>query len=267
MKNRAMFFHQMILLAAFTLPMISVVGAAPAWTNQTGSSSMVVYARVKNPAGDFRENTNSILAAFSGTNVVGVANITFISDPKVYQLQVFGDNNTTDITYKFYDAELDQVLNLASSTTYVADTNIHSLANPGIYQLPKASQAISSFANIPGKTFGDAAFAITPPTATSSLPVAVTVKSGPATVSGNTVTLTGSGTVVLAANQSGNVNYTAAAEVITSFSVVSPPPPPPPPPAPAPAPAPKGKAPAKKAPAKKAPAKKAPAKKAAPRKK
>ena len=217
-----MFIHRMILLAAFLVPLVSVVGGTPSWTNQTGSSSMVVYARVKNPAGDFRENTNNILAAFSGTNTVGVANITFTSDPKVYQLQIFGDNNTTNITFRFYDAELDRVLNLASSTTYVADTNIDSLANPGIYQVPQATQTqtISSFATIPGKTFGDASFVITPPTASSSLPVSVTVKSGPATISGNTVALTGAGTVVLAANQSGNANFTAASEIITSFTVV-----------------------------------------------
>ncbi len=216
-----MLIHRMILMVAFLAPLVSVVGGTPSWTNQTGSSSMVVYARVKNPAGDFRENTNNILAAFSGTNAVGVANITFTSDPKVYQLQIFGDNNTTNITFKFYDAELDLVLNLASSTTYVADTNIDSLANPGIYQLPQATQTqtISSFATIPGKTFGDASFVITPPTASSSLPVSVTVKSGPATISGNTLTLTGTGIVVLAANQSGNANFSAATEVTTSFTV------------------------------------------------
>jgi hypothetical protein len=49
--------------------------------------------------------------------------------------------------------------------------------------------------------------------------VNVTVKAGPATISGNTVALTGAGTVTLSANQSGNVNYSAAAEVTTSFVV------------------------------------------------
>ncbi|MEI6377665.1 MAG: hypothetical protein WCO97_10775 [bacterium] len=43
--------------------------------------------------------------------------------------------------------------------------------------------------------------------------------SGPAAISGNKVTLTGEGMVVLATNQSGNANYTAAPEVTTSFSV------------------------------------------------
>jgi len=43
------------------------------------------------------------------------------------------------------------------------------------------------------------------------------VVSGPATISGNTVTLTGVGTVELQANQAANGNY-AAATTTTSFT-------------------------------------------------
>ena len=82
------------------------------------------------------------------------------------------------------------------------------------------TQTITPFATIASKTPGASSFSITPPTASSGLTVAVTVKSGPATISGNTITLAGTeGTVVLAANQSGNVDYAAASEVTTSFTV------------------------------------------------
>jgi hypothetical protein len=57
------------------------------------------------------------------------------------------------------------------------------------------------------------------PAATSGLTVALSVVSGPATILGNTVTLTGVGTVVLAANQVGNGSYSAASQVTTSFQV------------------------------------------------
>ena len=83
----------------------------------------------------------------------------------------------------------------------------------------KATQTIGTFASIGSKTFGDASFAVTPPTASSGLAVTLTVKSGPATISGNTVTLTSAGTVILAANQAGNANYNTADEKTTSFSV------------------------------------------------
>jgi hypothetical protein len=87
------------------------------------------------------------------------------------------------------------------------------------FAVSKATQTISAFSTITPKTFGAAPFAVTAPTSNRSLPVTLSVKSGPATISGNTVTLTGAGTVVLAANQVGNANYLSAPEVTTSFTV------------------------------------------------
>jgi hypothetical protein len=81
-------------------------------------------------------------------------------------------------------------------------------------------QTIGSFDSIGNKTFGDAPFAVTRPSATSGQAVILKVKSGPATISGNIVTITGAGPVVLAANQAGDANYSAATEVTTSFTVM-----------------------------------------------
>jgi hypothetical protein len=53
----------------------------------------------------------------------------------------------------------------------------------------------------------------------SGLTVAFTVKSGPATVSGTTLKLTGSGTVTVQAIQAGNANISAAAPVSRTFTV------------------------------------------------
>jgi hypothetical protein len=82
-----------------------------------------------------------------------------------------------------------------------------------------ATQTIGAFSAIGDKVSGSAPFEVTPPSASSSLPIVVSVKNGPATISGNMVTMTGVGTVVLAANQVGNTNYDAATEVTTSFAV------------------------------------------------
>jgi hypothetical protein len=113
--------------------------------------------------------------------------------------------------------------------------------------ISKLSQTIGAFSAISDKLLGTAPFGVAAPTSSSDLPVILSVKSGPATLSGNTVTLTGAGTVVLAANQAGNENYNAAPEVTTSFNVTAPPPPAPAPQAPAaPAPSKKGKKPAAK---------------------
>lgn len=58
-------------------------------------------------------------------------------------------------------------------------------------------------------------------TASSGLTVAYTVVSGPATVSGSTLTLTGTGSVTVRAGQAGDANYNAAANVDQTFTVSS----------------------------------------------
>jgi DNA-binding beta-propeller fold protein YncE len=55
--------------------------------------------------------------------------------------------------------------------------------------------------------------------ASSALPVSYTVTSGPATVSGSTLTIAGAGSVTVQATQAGNANYTAAAPVSVTFAV------------------------------------------------
>ena len=57
--------------------------------------------------------------------------------------------------------------------------------------------------------------------ATSALPVAFSVVSGPAQIDGDTLTLTGIGLVTVRASQAGDANYAAAAEVDFSFRVLS----------------------------------------------
>lgn len=87
----------------------------------------------------------------------------------------------------------------------------------GTLTIAKADQAID-FAALPDRTFGDAPFALGA-TASSGLPVALAVASGPATLDGGTLTIAGAGTVTVRASQSGNGNYNAAAPVERTFTV------------------------------------------------
>jgi hypothetical protein len=75
-----------------------------------------------------------------------------------------------------------------------------------------------SFDAVTDKIYGDAPFNVGA-TASSGLPVIVRVVSGPATVSDDTVTITGTGTVVLRADQYGNIRYRQAPSVTRSFNV------------------------------------------------
>ena len=67
-------------------------------------------------------------------------------------------------------------------------------------------------------TFGDAPLTLSA-SASSGLPVTFTVVSGPATLAGDSLTLTGSGAVVLRATQPGNVDFNPAAAVERTLSV------------------------------------------------
>jgi hypothetical protein len=77
-----------------------------------------------------------------------------------------------------------------------------------------------SFDAINNKTLGDPAFLVNA-SASSGLPVSFRIVSGPATVSGNTVTITGTGLVTVEASQAGNGSFKAATPVTQSFNVVS----------------------------------------------
>lgn len=79
-----------------------------------------------------------------------------------------------------------------------------------------------SFIPVSDKTTTDLPFTVSA-TATSGLPVSVNVVSGPATASGNTITLTGAaGDVILRYSQAGNANYNAAPDVFDNFTVETP---------------------------------------------
>ena len=87
------------------------------------------------------------------------------------------------------------------------------------FTIEKAEQTIS-FSPIVDKVFGDAPFEFGA-TASSGLRVAFSILSGPATLSGDTITITGTGAVTIRASQPGDENYLAAADVDQTFNVNS----------------------------------------------
>jgi hypothetical protein len=84
----------------------------------------------------------------------------------------------------------------------------------GAYESQNPSQTIS-FGPLVNQTYG--ATVTLSATSTSDLPVSFAVKSGPATISGNVLTVTGVGTIVVEATQAGNGTYPSATPVDQSF--------------------------------------------------
>ncbi len=87
----------------------------------------------------------------------------------------------------------------------------------GAYEYEPLGQTIS-FSTIADQTYGVAPITLNA-TATSGLPVSFALISGPATLSGSVLTITGAGDVVVEASQTGNTTYSATAAVDESFAV------------------------------------------------
>lgn len=86
-------------------------------------------------------------------------------------------------------------------------------------EVSKAAQTIT-FERLIDRPTGSVPFLLSG-SASSGLPISYQVLDGPATVSGNVLTLTGgTGVVTLRASQAGNADFTAAADVEQSFDVV-----------------------------------------------
>ncbi len=104
----------------------------------------------------------------------------------------------------------------AASGNYAAATATISFT---VAAAPGAPVPTLSFAPIPAQTYGNPPFIVSA-SSPSSGAVTYTVVSGPATIAGNMVTLTGAGTVVLSAGQAASGNYAGATATI-SFNVAA----------------------------------------------
>lgn len=100
--------------------------------------------------------------------------------------------------------------------SYAGDTNYNSAVGTAAFTVTKATPTITF--TVPNHTYGDAAFTVSA-SSPSTGAITYSVVSGPATISGgNTVTITGVGTVVLLASQAADANYVATTQR-ASFTV------------------------------------------------
>ena len=103
--------------------------------------------------------------------------------------------------------------NQAASTNYSAAAQVTQSV-----VVNQASQTIT-FAPASPVTFGVAPIMLTATGGASGNPVTYTLVSGPATLNGSVLTVTGAGLIVLSANQAGNANYTAASTASATIVV------------------------------------------------
>ena len=136
------------------------------------------------------------------------------------QITVYYDTNqvlsvTDDGSFDGQGAYTNGGISVDMWTEYV--TYIMSVDNVIVYPIVKTDQTIT-FDPLSTRTYGEAPFALSA-MASSGLPVTFSIVSGPATNAGDTITLTGAGTVTVRASQAGNNNFNPAPDVDRSFTV------------------------------------------------
>jgi hypothetical protein len=164
---------------------------APTITSFTASSSTITAGSSTNLTGVFS----------GGTGVIAPGNLTATSGTAV----PVTPTDTTIYTLT--------VTNSAGATAYKTATVTVSAA---------IAQTISFTAPASPVTFGAAPITLTAAGGGSGNPIVFTVdasSTGTGTISGNTLTITGAGTIVIDANQAGNSTYAAASQVQRSIVV------------------------------------------------
>jgi len=165
---------------------------------------------------------NKVLATGSNTTIQPILN-------QIQPVQIVAVNNLVTITYAGHTVTapiFDPTADISSPKTMRAYITGGYNPTPKCFDFQdmwfytsKTNQTIS-FNPITTRSFGTSSFPIIA-WASSNLPTTFSVVSGPARMSGNLMTLTGIGTVVIQISQNGNYAYNAANPVILSFVVSS----------------------------------------------
>jgi hypothetical protein len=172
-------------------PVVGVPFTVTVQSQQNGTASFV------------SQNTTITLSLHSGSGVLGGTLVGMIPSW----------SNSVTITGVTYSVAQSGVQLTAAVTSGQTLSN----ANSASFTVIPQSQSIT-FPSPGNQTYGVAPITLTA-TASSGLAVSYTVTSGPATVSGNALTITGAGSVTIQATQSGNANWIAATPVSQTISV------------------------------------------------
>ena len=171
-----------------------------------------MFPNVTNFIGNFGNSINGDFKLSNGGELITIRNANnSFSDAVEYDNNAPWPTNAagTGATLQLINPSLDNAL--AESWLPVAPT-------PGAQNDAQISQSID-FTAISDKETNDLPFDVFA-TASSGLAITYSIVSGPATISGNTITLGGTvGTVTVEANQPGDINYSPAPPVTQTFQV------------------------------------------------
>ncbi len=209
--------------ATSVLPVVFEVVGGPAslsGATLTPTGEGVVVVRASQPGDANHLAAPTVTRSFTVTKAAATVTLsslsqTFTGSPRPAQATTAPVGLNVALTYDGSTTAPTNAGGYAVVAT-VVDTVYQGSAN-GTLVVSPASQTIT-FAALADRTILETPVALSA-TASSGLPVAFTVVSGPATVAGNSLSLTGLGAVTVRASQPGNANFSAAPAVERSFTV------------------------------------------------
>jgi sugar lactone lactonase YvrE len=128
---------------------------------------------------------------------------------------VSGTPSITSLATRVSPAAIYQIIPFVGTAT-AANYAINTFVDGTLTVTGSTPQSIF-FSPLPNFTHGATTYTLTG-FSTSGLPLTYSVVSGPATISGNTMTVTGTGAVSIRASQPGSASYAAATSVTRSFT-------------------------------------------------
>ena len=153
-----------------------------------------------------------------GTNSPGVGHVDFFDGQTDLGSITLDGTGTAIFTTSFIVPDTHEITAVYAGYQTDGATYDQSTSTTLDESISPATQTIT-FVPIGGQTYGVDPFDLDP-TASSLLPVGLTVLSGPATVDADgLLTITGAGTVVVQASQAGDTDYDAATPVDQTFQV------------------------------------------------
>jgi MBG domain len=221
-NRKKLFALAMLAVSSMSFSINNLLASAPSWTTPTGLQySMPVYYALTDTNGNKLTNTNSELAVFNGTNVVGVGHLSTGPSGPTFQLVVYSSTPTASgLTLKVYNGATDGIWNLTNSITFQSgSTNNGSLISPVIAIVTPPSQTIT-FLPIGSLIYSNGLTTNLAATSSSGLAVSFnSPNSNLVSISGNVLTVLGAGTATIVASQPGGSNSSAAIPVTNQLVI------------------------------------------------
>ena len=190
-----------------TAPYLITVNSASLASSTTGLSGV--------PATSVIGTAITATATVTGSSPTGT--VQFVANGTVYATTALNSSGTAQATLNL------PVGSYTVSAIYSGDAVNASSASTGTAATVTAiAQTINFTAPTSPVTFGVSPITLVATGGASGNAIDFSVLSGPGTISGNILTVTGAGTIQIAANQAGNANYAAATQVTRSIVVNQP---------------------------------------------